>query len=453
MSEQNQSIHGQWSSRLAFILAVSGSAVGLGNIWKFPYITGVNGGGAFVLVYLVCILAIGLPILMSEIMLGRLGHKNPIATMKILGKRESGTTKWSVIGILGVFTGSLILSYYSVVAGWAMNYVLLSVQGSLASVDSDSAGQLFGGMVSNPINVFFWHSLFMLLTVFIVAKGLISGIEKSIRILMPLLIFLLLVLLVFSVINGEALAALRFLFSFNLDALTGDGFLVALGHAFFTLSLGMGAVMAYGAYLPKNFSLSKTAGAIVFFDTAIALVAGIVIFSVVFANDLDPTQGPGLIFQTLPIAFSSLPLTSVVAFLFFILLVAAAWTSSISLIEPGVAWLIEDFGFSRKTSTYALGGLIWLLGLLSVFSFNHLADFTFWQGTWFDNFDFLTANLLLPFGGLLITVFAGYILSPSISEEEIDLGGKLGYRIWLFLSRYIAPAGIIIIFLDGLGVL
>lgn len=453
MSEQNQSIHGQWSSRLAFILAVSGSAVGLGNIWKFPYITGVNGGGAFVLIYLVCILAIGLPILMSEIMLGRLGHKNPIATMKILGQRESGTTKWSVIGILGVFTGALILSYYSVVAGWAMNYVLLSVQGALASVDSDSAGQLFGGMISNPINVFFWHSLFMLLTVFIVAKGLISGIEKSIRILMPLLIFLLLVLLVFSVINGEALAALRFLFSFNVDALTGEGVLVALGHAFFTLSLGMGAVMAYGAYLPKDFSLSKTAGAIVFFDTAIALVAGIVIFSVVFANDLDPTQGPGLIFQTLPIAFSSLPLTSVVAFLFFILLVAAAWTSSISLIEPGVAWLIEDFGFSRKTATYTLGGLIWLLGLLSVFSFNRLADFTFWQGTWFDNFDFLTANLLLPFGGLLITVFAGWILSPSISEEEIDLGGRLGYRIWLFLSRYIAPAGIIIIFLDGLGVI
>jgi NSS family neurotransmitter:Na+ symporter len=453
MSEQNQSIHGQWSSRLAFILAVSGSAVGLGNIWKFPYITGVNGGGAFVLIYLVCILAIGLPILMSEIMLGRLGHKNPIATMKILGQIESGTTKWSVIGILGVFTGALILSYYSVVAGWAMNYVLLSVQGALASVDSDSAGQLFGGMVSNPINVFFWHSLFMLLTVFIVAKGLISGIEKSIRILMPLLIFLLLVLLVFSVINGEALAALSFLFSFNIDALTGDGVLVALGHAFFTLSLGMGAVMAYGAYLPKDFSLSKTAGAIVFFDTAIALVAGIVIFSVVFANDLDPTQGPGLIFQTLPIAFSSLPLTSVVAFIFFVLLVAAAWTSSISLIEPGVAWLIEDFGFSRKTATYTLGGLIWLLGLLSVFSFNYLADFTFWQGTWFDNFDFLTANLLLPFGGLLITVFAGWILSPNISKEEIDLGGKLGYRIWLFLSRYIAPAGIIIIFLDGLGVI
>ena len=453
MSEQNQSIHGQWSSRLTFILAVSGSAVGLGNIWKFPYITGVNGGGAFVLVYLLCILAIGLPILMSEIMLGRLGHKNPIATMKILGQRESGTTKWSVIGILGVFTGALILSYYSVVAGWAMNYVLLSLQGTLASVDSDSAGQLFGGMVSNPINVFFWHSLFMLLTIFIVAKGLISGIEKSIRILMPLLIFLLLVLLVFSVINGEALAALSFLFSFNFDALTGDGVLVALGHAFFTLSLGMGAVMAYGAYLPKDFSLSKTAGAIVFFDTAIALVAGIVIFSVVFANDLDPTQGPGLIFQTLPIAFSSLPLTSMVAFIFFILLLAAAWTSSISLIEPGVAWLIEDFGFSRKTATYTLGGLIWLLGLLSVFSFNYLADFTFWQGTWFDNFDFLTANLLLPFGGLLITVFAGWILSPNISKEEIDLGGKLGYRIWLFLSRYIAPAGIIVIFLDGLGVI
>jgi NSS family neurotransmitter:Na+ symporter len=453
MSNLSKNIHGQWSTRFAFILAVSGSAVGLGNIWKFPYIAGMNGGGAFVLVYLLCILAIGMPILMSEILLGRMGQKNPIQTMRELGTAHAGNSSWSIIGSLGVFTGALILSYYSVIAGWAMNYAFLAINGSLSQVSVELAPAIFDGVVGSPLNVLFWHTLFMILTAYVVSKGLIRGIERSIRVLMPLLVVLLLTLFIFSVINGDAAAAFIFLFKFDFEALTSEGVLVALGHAFFTLSLGMGAVMAYGAYLPKDYSLSRIAASIVFTDTAIALIAGIIIFSVVFANGLDAGQGPGLIFQTLPVAFSSLPFPSVIAFLFFILLVAAAWTSSISLIEPGVAWMIEAFDWSRMRSTCVIAFSVWSIGLLSVFSFNSLSGFTFWHGTWFDNFDFLTANLLLPFGGLLISIFAGWKLSSAISQVEINTSYLSGFKVWRFLSRYVAPVGIAIIFLDGLGVI
>jgi NSS family neurotransmitter:Na+ symporter len=453
MTNTNINIHGQWSTRLAFILAVSGSAVGLGNIWKFPYITGMNGGGAFVLVYLLCILAIGLPILMSEILLGRMGQKNPIETMRTLGIRHTNSSLWSLIGVLGVLTGVLILSYYSVVAGWAMNYVYLGLVGKLANVDATNADLIFNGVISSPGNLIFWHSLFMLSTAIVVAKGVVHGIERSIKVLMPLLFLLLIILLVFSIINGDAAAAFYFLFNFDFILLTAEAVLIALGHAFFTLSLGMGAVMAYGAYLPRGHSVSRLAISIVFVDTAVALIAGMVIFSVVFANDLAIAQGPGLVFQTLPIAFSSLPLTSLASVLFFVLLVAAAWTSSISLIEPAVAWLVETFSFSRQKGTYLIAFIIWLLGLLSVFSFNGLSDFVFWKGTWFDNFDFLTANLLLPFGGLLISIFAGWKLSFNVSSSEINTTKLYWFGLWRFLSRYIAPMGIILIFLDGLGVI
>ena len=453
MSNTNNNIHGQWSTRLAFILAVSGSAVGLGNIWKFPYITGMNGGGAFVLVYLACILMIGLPILMSEVLLGRMGQKNPIETMRTLGIQYAGSGLWSLVGILGVLTGVLIHSYYSVVAGWAMNYVYLGLSGTLDNVDAVNATLIFTGVVSSPTNLIFWHSLFMISTAVVVGKGVVHGIERSIKILMPLLFLLLLVLLGFSIVNGDAVSAFYFLFKFNFDLLTAEAILIALGHAFFTLSLGMGAVMAYGAYLPRGHSISRLAISIVFVDTIVALIAGMVIFSVVFANDLSIGQGPGLVFQTLPIAFSSLPLTSLASVLFFVLLVAAAWTSSISLIEPAVAWLVEAFSFSRQKATYFIAFIIWMLGLLSVFSFNSLSEFIFWKGTWFDNFDFLTANLLLPFGGLLISIFAGWKLSFNISSSEINTTKLYWFRLWRFLSRYIAPVGIMIIFLDGLGVI
>ncbi|MDH3719824.1 MAG: sodium-dependent transporter, partial [Planctomycetota bacterium] len=261
--EQRKSLHGLWSSRLAFILAVSGSAVGLGNIWKFPYIAGENGGGAFVLVYLICVFAIGLPIMMSEVLIGRRGRRNPIATMRIVGEEEAGQSWWQIVGISGVLAGFLILSFYSVVAGWALAYIFKSAAGTFNGIDSEGVGAVFGQLTGNWKVLMAWHTLFMLMTIFVVARGVQRGLEQAVRVLMPALFVLLLILFAYSISEGAFSEGLNFMFRPDFERLTGDSVLVALGHAFFTLSLGMGAVMAYGAYLPEGTSILSTSVAVV----------------------------------------------------------------------------------------------------------------------------------------------------------------------------------------------
>jgi NSS family neurotransmitter:Na+ symporter len=268
---------------------------------------------------------------------------------------------------------------------------------------------------------------------------------------MPALLGLLLVLLGYSMVAGDFAAGWDFMFAPRFSELTRDGALIALGHSFFTLSVGMGAVMAYGAYLPDEHSIGKTSMAIVAADTAIAILAGLVIFPIVFANGLDPATGPGLIFQSLPLAFGQLPGGQIVAATFFLLLTFAAWTSAISIMEPGVAWLIETLKLSRPTAAWSIGSLIWLVGILNVLSFNVIADVTFLRGTVFDNLDFLTSNILLPLGGLAIIVFAGWIMSRNSTADEIDPAAGLGYRGWRFLARYIAPVAVVLIFLNAIG--
>ena len=458
MSESDQkrrvSLHGQWSSHLAFVLAVSGSAVGLGNIWKFPYIAGVNGGGAFVLVYLVCVFAIGLPIMMSEILLGRRGRRNPVATMALLGEEEGGTRHWGIVGVIGVAAGFFILSYYSVIAGWVVAYIFEGASGAFEGADTDQVGQIFSRISSSWIVTGFWHTLFMTLTGFVVAKGVEKGLERAVRILMPALIGMLLLLLVYSMIAGDFARGLAFLFEPKFSELTGSSVLVALGHAFFTLSVGMGAVMAYGAYLPAESSIGATSVAVVIADTAIAIVAGLVIFPIVFANGLDPAAGPGLIFQSLPLAFGQLPGGSIVASVFFLLLSFAAWTSAISLMEPAVVWLVErQEGLPRYVAASAVGVLIWLLGFLTVFSTNVLSEFTFFKGTFFENIDFVTSNIVLPIGGLAIVVFAGWVMSANSTADELDPSVGIGYRLWRLSARFIAPIAVLFIFLNAVGVL
>jgi neurotransmitter:Na+ symporter, NSS family len=444
-------MHGHWSSRLAFILAVSGSAIGLGNIWKFPYIAGVNGGGAFVLVYLACVFVVGLPIMMSEILIGRRGRRNPIATMRLLGEEEGHSQKWSLIGVIGVISGFLILSYYSVIAGWAVAYVLEGASGAFVDADAIAVAAIFSDLSGNWIVTGFWHTVFMAITIFVVSKGVERGLERAVRVLMPALVALLLVLLGYSMIEGDFAAGLRFLFEPKFSELTRAGALTALGHAFFTLSVGMGAVMAYGAYLPDETSIARTSIAVVCADTGIAILAGLVIFPIVFANGLDPATGPGLIFQSLPLAFGQLPGGIIVAVLFFLLLTFAAWTSAISLMEPAVAWLVEAYELSRPAAATRIGGTIWALGFLSVWSFNLLADFKPFGRTLFDNLDFLTSNILLPLGGLAIVVFAGWIMCRNSSADELDPAAGAGYRAWRIAARYIAPIAVILIFLNAVG--
>lgn len=447
-----KSLHGHWSSRMAFILAVTGSAVGLGNIWKFPYIAGQNGGGAFVLVYLFCVFAIGMPVMMSEILIGRRGRRNPVATMALLGEEEGHSRHWSLVGAIGVIAGILILSYYSVVAGWTLAYVQKSLVGTFAGAGSEQVSAVFDEFTGNWIASASAHTLFMAITVFVVGRGVERGLEQAVRFMVPALLLLMLMLLAYSINSGSFAEGVHFMFTPDFAALTWQGVLAAMGQAFFTLSIGMGAVMAFGAYLPEETSITSASAAVVVADTLIAMLAGLVIFPLVFANALDPAEGPGLVFVTLPAAFGQMPGGVFFAALFFVLLTFAAWTSSLGLMEPAVAWLVEQRSFTRPRAALLIGAIIWSLGFATVLSFNVLSDFTFFQGTLYHNIDYITSNLMLPLGGLMITVFAAWVMCANSSSDELG-GAGTSYRSWRFLARFVAPASIIVILLQAVGFL
>lgn len=453
MTETKKSVHGAWSSRLAFILAATGSAVGLGNIWKFPYITGENGGGAFVIVYLLCILLIGIPIMIAETMLGRRSQQNPIETMELLTEEAGADKNWHYLGWMGVIAGMLILSYYSVIAGWALAYIVKAFMGSFFNADATAIKEMFNGFVASPVQLIFWHSLFMLATMLIVVRGVHNGLEKAVQILMPGLFVLMILLVGYAMTTGSYLQGLHFLFNPDFSKLTSDAVLTAMGHAFFTLSLGMGAIMVYGSYLPKGISITNTVLWIAGADTAVALLAGIAIFPIVFANDLHPASGPGLIFQTLPIAFGAMTGGWLMGILFFVMLTVAALTSSISLIEPAVAWLVENKDFSREKASLWSGLATWLLGLGTVFSFNVWSNVKFFDRNIFELLDYLTANLMLPIGGFCIAVFAGWIMKRQHSEEELNMSTAANYQLWKILISYVAPSAVFLVFLHVIGVL
>ena len=453
-----KSMHGEWSSRWMFILAATGSAVGLGNIWKFPYITGVNGGGAFVLVYILCVAAIGIPVMMSEILLGRRGRQSPINTMRDLAKEEGRHPAWQFLGWSGVIAGFLILSYYSVIAGWALAYVFEAGAGAFSDQSADAIGALFKGLATDPWEMLFWHSIFMFATMIVVARGVQKGLEKAVRYLMPALFVLLILMVGYAMNTGEFTKGLLFLFKPDFSALSWGSVLVAMGHAFFTLSLGMGAIMIYGSYMPHDASIARTSILVAFADTAVALLAGLAIFPIVFANGLEPAAGPGLIFVTLPIAFGHMTGGLLFGTLFFILVVFAAWTSSISLIEPAVAYLVENKGLSRVKASVIAGLVTWLLGIVTVLSFNKWAfTFHFAGGEktdgMFDVLDILTSNIMLPLGGLFIAIFAAWIMTKKSVLDELNIGEGPGFKSWRFLVRFITPVGVLIVFLKAIGVL
>ncbi len=343
MSRPEKSIHGEWTSRWAFVLAATGAAVGLGNIWKFPYITGEHGGGAFVVVYLICIVLIGLPVMMAEILIGRRGRQNPIDSLDSLASEEKVSRLWKYLGVTGVLAGFLILSYYSVIAGQAMAYVLRTFTGTFEGVTADGASSIYQSLTGDPERLLAWHTLFMIMTMIIVSRGVQRGLEKSVRFLMPALFIILLMLVGYAMGTGQFFDdAVNFLFTPDFSKLDGNGILTAMGHAFFTLSLGMGAIMVYGSYVPKKASIFKMSMAISAMDTTVAIVAGLAIFPLVFANGLSTGAGPGLIFETLPIAFGHMQFGAFFGGMFFLLLVFAAWSSAIALthsdVDGGKSW-------------------------------------------------------------------------------------------------------------------
>ncbi|MBK8814403.1 MAG: sodium-dependent transporter [Methylococcaceae bacterium] len=458
MADENRidkkSQQGEWSSRFAFILAATGSAVGLGNIWKFPYITGENGGGAFVLVYLLCVLLIGIPLMMAEIMLGRRSKENPVHTMELLTAEANADKNWHYLGWMGIAAGFLILSYYSVIAGWSTAYVFKAFFGSFSGASPSEVKALFDDFVASPMSLIFWHTVFMLATMIIVARGIEKGFEKSVGLLMPGLFALMILLVGYAMTTDGYFKGLDFLFKPDFSKLTADSVLVAMGQAFFSLSLGMGAIMCYGSYLPKDVSIAKASMIIAGADTVVALLAGIAIFPIVFSNGLEPNSGPGLVFETLPLAFGNMFGGWLFGVLFFIALVFAALSSSISLVEPAVAWLIENKGFSREKACLWSGLVAWVLGLGTVFSFNAWKNVKLFERNFFELIDYLTANLMLPIGGFCIAVFAGWIMKQEHSKEELDLPGEhLSFQVWKFLVSYIAPAAVFLVFLNVVGVL
>jgi NSS family neurotransmitter:Na+ symporter len=451
MTTQNESVHGIWRSRWIFILAATGSAVGLGNIWKFPYITGEHGGGAFVLMYLACIALVGIPVMVAEVAMGRRGRQSPINAMTSLISEAKAEGYWKIIGWMGALAGFLILSFYSVIAGWSLNYVFKLASGTFVGADQDMAGGEFGAMLADPSGLMLWHTIFMVLTVGVIMRGVNKGIESAIQVLMPLLFVLLLVLIGYAAKNGDFAKAVHFMFDADFSKLTGEAVLVALGHAFFTLSLGMGAIMAYGAYMPRQASIGTTVFAIAGLDTLVALLAGLAIFPIVFANGLEPSAGPGLLFVSLPLSFGQMAGGQFFGALFFILVAFAAWSSAISLIEPATAWVVEKFKTSRAKATMAIGLIIWVLGIGTVFSFNDWSEFHLLPGkTIFDSLDFITANIMLPLGGLLIALFAGFGMKYHHLYNEMSVKNPLFFNLWYVILRFITPIAIAIVFVQGL---
>jgi NSS family neurotransmitter:Na+ symporter len=447
---------GLWSSRLAFVLAATGSAVGLGNIWKFPYITGENGGGAFVLVYLVCIAVVGIPIMMAEVMIGRRGGRSPVNSLRLIAERDRLNPAWKLVGAVGILAGFLILSFYSVIGGWAVSYVGTTASGALTGQSAEAVGAIFSDLLSNPMTLLLWHTVFMALVMVVVARGVRSGLERAVSILMPGLFVLLLIMVGYAMTTGAFGRAAAFLFQPDFSKLTTSGVLIALGHAFFTLSLGLAVMMAYGSYLPKHVSIAKTSITVSVIDTAVALLAGLAIFPVVFANGLEPGAGPGLIFQTLPLAFGQMPLGAFFGTLFFVLLIFAAWTSGISLLEPIVEWLEEQKGLNRAVSTLGAGFICWALGIASILSLNlwsDVAPLSFIPAlegkTIFDLLDFFTANILLPLGGLLVALFAGWVMSRQAMENELSLSAP-AFNLWFITVRFLTPVAVAVVFVYNL---
>ena len=451
MTEKRQSIHGQWSSRWAFIMAATGSAVGLGNIWRFPYITGEYGGGAFVLMYLACVLLVGIPIMMAEVMLGRRGRQSPINTMATLAKEAGLNPAWRYLGWMGVVAGFLILSFYSVVAGWTLEYIFQAGSGNFLTATDEEIGEIFDSLLRDPGQLLAMHTLFMALTVVVVAMGVRSGLERAVKFLMPALFILLLIMVGYAMSTDGFQEGVYYMFYPDWSKLSGEGFLVALGQAFFSLSLGMGAIMVYGSYLPDDASIGHTTVTIAFADTLVAIMAGLAIFPLVFAYGLEVGSGPGLIFVTLPIAFGQMPYGQIFGTGFFILLLFAAWTSSISLLEPAVAWLVENRGIARPKSAAIAGLIAWTLGIGSVLSFNLWQDYKLFDKTYFDIMDYVTSNILLPFGGLLIAIFTAWLMSRKTVVAELGLGDGFVFQAWLIVVRYVAPIGVVVIFLHAVG--
>lgn len=446
--DQTQTNHVQWSSRSAFLMASIGAAVGLGNLWRFPYVAGENGGGAFVLIYIAFVLILGIPLIMAELSLGRAGKMSAIGTMVKMVK-AGHSPFWKLIGWLSLLVPFMGLTYYSVVAGWSLDYIVKAVTGSFTDIDAEGSKALFQSLLDSWPRLTFWHSFYMVSVIVVISFGVKAGLESTVKIMMPALFILLAILSTYAMFTGEGGKAFTFLFSPDFSKITAQTVLMALGQALFSLAIGVGALITYGAYLPDNVSLPKAAAIIAVADTIVALLAGFMIFPIVFQYGLTPGEGPGLIFATLPIAFGQMPGGMIFGILFFLLLTFAAFTSSLAMLEPVIAWY-EDKGVSRRLTSWVTGGAAWFVGLFMLLSFNVLSDFkplnfisALADKNLFGIMDFVVANVMLPINALLLALFTGWAMSRKLISEQIGYPlDSRGFFIWQFSTKYIAPVAI-----------
>lgn len=448
LDNQTKQPRNLWSSRFAFIMVTAGAAVGLGNIWKFPYMAGNNGGGVFVLAYLFFIAVIGIPAMIAELLIGRRGRQNPVNTLATLAIEANSATAWQGLGWWGAITLVLVLSFYSVVAGWSIAYLFYALKGIFIQATPETIVSIWRTLLASPLELTLWHSIFMFLTMLVVALGVNAGIERASRWMMPGLFLILIVLVIYAGIEGDFKQGVQFLFAFRPEDLTPRAVIDALGQAFFSLATGAGCILIYGSYLSKETDLVKTVMIISILDVLVAIFSGLAIFPIVFSHHLTPESGPGLMFHVLPIAFSHMPGSQLVGTLFFILLLFAAWTSSISMGEPLVALLKERWQISRPRGAFYVGAFAWVLGLASVFSFNIWQDVKI-LGRWgiFQVLTDLPTNIMLPIGAFLFCIFAGWIMKEPDVRAELHSESPFLYASWRATIRYFAPIGILIVFI------
>ncbi len=452
----DQAARGEWGSKVGFLLAAAGSAIGLGNIWRFTYIMGENGGAAFILVYLACIALIGIPVFLAELVIGRHTRLNPVGAFAAI--KPGGL--WKYVGALGVLAGALLLSFYSVIAGWVMAYALRAPFGTISGLASpEESGAYFDALSTSASQSLLFHGLFMLATVVIVARGVRGGIERASKIMMPILFVLLAALVVRSVTLGGAGAGIDFMLRPDFSVLTPTVVLIAMGHAFFTLSIGMGTMITYGSYLTPEHKLPMASLQVAFMDTLIAIAAGFAIFPALFAFGMEPSEGPGLVFVTLPVVFHQMPGGVVFASMFFALFLMAALTSSISLLEVVAAYFIDELGWPRARTAFILGAAIFVLGIPSALATGDWANWSIagmlgatagegalgsvrlFQLNWFDLIGHIVSDYMLPIGGLFVCLLVGWFWDRATVVAEARLGSPRfkAVTLWVNLLRFVGP--------------
>ncbi len=448
MTSPNNASPERWSGRIGFILATVGSAVGIGSIWKFPYEVGSNGGGAFVAFYLAGLALIVVPLMLAEFAIGRKGAGDPLTSIAAVARNYGAGGWWVMFGALGVLTGFLILSFYAVIGGWTIGYAFETIALGLPGADAQAVRSRYEAFLASPGAMFGYQFLFLAIAAIVVARGVGHGIEAAAKVLMPLLLVLMLLLAGYAMIEGDVARTMRYLFVPSFEQVSARAALEAVGLGFFSIGVGLGLMITYAAYSDVSISLREVAIASVVADTAISLLAGLAVFPIVFANQLDPASGPGLVFVTLPLAFAKLPLGSIAAIAFFLLLFVAALASAISMLELVVAMLVRRYGWSRRAASGVSAAVCFVAGVPTVLSFNYWADWHplaavqgFTTATFFDLLDYLTSNVLLPIEGFALALFAGWAIPARFLREQLRLGERSS-AILLVLLRYVAPAGI-----------